>query len=273
MKFKTIIINAEIIEKYGYNAAILLHHIAYWTEFNKRSKQEKAKKDGVYWTYQTQDEIASQYPGMSKNIVKNTMTLLGKAKLIIKKPFFVNGKTPNHYRLTDVGRRYSAVFTWRNKRLLVDYDKMDKYGEDEKVLSGGDKSVSAGSADTSALYINNKTQKSNSDLKVGRAVPADHIVAILDAFVPITVKVNYGNKAEREAAAELIDRVGFEQALFFAKKAVESTQLRIKGDQYSLSITSPTELNRKFAKLADQLSKPLKAASQMPESWRSILDD
>ena len=61
---------------------------------------------------------------------------------------------------------------------------------------------------------------------------------------------NFGNKTQRNAAKELIEKAGYEQAIKAAKYAV-----RVQGDKYAPTITTPYQLKEKFAQLAVHAQK------------------
>jgi hypothetical protein len=75
----------------------------------------------------------------------------------------------------------------------------------------------------------------------------EQIVAVFDPFREVDPNLNYGNKAHRKAAEELIEKLGPEKAANAAKLAAS---LSGSGEPYAPMITNPWQLLKKIAALA-----------------------
>lgn len=73
---------------------------------------------------------------------------------------------------------------------------------------------------------------------------AKEIVSIIEVFKEINPTLAYGNKTERQAAADLIKEIGFDQTLKDAKYAVS-----VLGEQFAPVITTPKQLSTLHGKL------------------------
>lgn len=65
--------DVEVAKEVGVNAAIIYENISYWVKHN--AKNGKNLKDGLFWTYATQKDIAAQFDYLS---VKQVRTALEK---------------------------------------------------------------------------------------------------------------------------------------------------------------------------------------------------
>ena len=68
----------KLAEKYGVNEAIIIHHFCHWIRIN--TKLDRNFHEGRYWTYQTIDEIAANFPYMTKDGVRNILEKLCDGK-------------------------------------------------------------------------------------------------------------------------------------------------------------------------------------------------
>lgn len=86
--------------------AILVHHFAYWVDYNTRSK--KNYHDGKFWTYQTIDEIANHFPYLSRKQVERYMKKLTDQNILVK----------GNYNKTKFDRTVWYTFSdeWSNRR-------------------------------------------------------------------------------------------------------------------------------------------------------------
>tara|TARA_R110002126_G_scaffold77229_2_gene192654 strand:- start:3451 stop:4299 length:849 start_codon:yes stop_codon:yes gene_type:complete len=86
--------------------AILVHHFAYWVDYNTRSK--KNYHDGKFWTYQTIGEIANHFPYLSKKQVERYMKKLTDQNILVK----------GNYNKTKFDRTVWYTFSdeWSNRR-------------------------------------------------------------------------------------------------------------------------------------------------------------
>lgn len=70
--------DVEVACKYGHTEAILINHFAFWIRFNQRKNANF--KDGRTWMYQTLDEIAENFPYLTKEQVRTTIDHLCQGK-------------------------------------------------------------------------------------------------------------------------------------------------------------------------------------------------
>ena len=78
----------NIAKEYGLEAAILIHHILYWVEYNER--QGKNFHEGRYWMYQKQEEMANHFPYMDFWKIHKILKELVKKGVILKNNFNEN---------------------------------------------------------------------------------------------------------------------------------------------------------------------------------------
>ena len=75
------VFEVEVAEKYGVNAAILLHNLFYWCEHNRANG--KCFHDGYYWTYNSAKAFTTLFPYMSEYQVRSSIQKLVDAGLVI----------------------------------------------------------------------------------------------------------------------------------------------------------------------------------------------
>lgn len=76
------------------------------------------------------------------------------------------------------------------------------------------------------------------------------IAEIFNTFKTINPFINFGHKTQRQACAEMLKKLGYEQLLEIAKLAVN-----IQGQPYAPTITNPYQLKIKFGELASFIKK------------------
>lgn len=64
----------HLAEKYGIEAAIIIHHFQHWIQVNKRLNKNFI--EGRTWTYQTFDQIAAHFPYWNPDKVRDIIHLL-----------------------------------------------------------------------------------------------------------------------------------------------------------------------------------------------------
>ncbi len=79
---------------------------------------------------------------------------------------------------------------------------------------------------------------------------SSQIVEIFDIFKDINPTINYGNKTQRSAAAEMIKKIGFEKTKGSALYAIS-----IQDKQYAPTITTPYQLKTKLGDMIAYHSK------------------
>lgn len=88
--------------------------------------------------------------------------------------------------------------------------------------------------------------KSEEYLATAKADAGKEVNEVIAVFYDAGNKTaNFGNKTQRAAAEELIKKVGQEQAIKAAQYAV-----KVQGQKYAPTITTPYQLREKFAQLA-----------------------
>ncbi len=70
----------EVAADVGINAAVVFENIAYWILHNE--KQGKNKRDGVYWMYSTQKDLAAQFDYLTEKQVRTALDKLKAAGYI-----------------------------------------------------------------------------------------------------------------------------------------------------------------------------------------------
>lgn len=65
--------NIEVAKEVGINAAVVFENISFWVNHN--AKTGRNERDGEYWTYGTQKDIAAQFEYLT---IKQTRTALEK---------------------------------------------------------------------------------------------------------------------------------------------------------------------------------------------------
>ena len=93
-------------------------------------------------------------------------------------------------------------------------------------------------------YKNDKNVKNDKN-RIDTSEQARQIVQVFDIFKTNNPLLDYGNKTERKAAAELIKQFGLEETLKMATYAVS-----IQGQKYAPLITTPYQLKVKYTQLA-----------------------
>lgn len=71
----------EVAQKYGMDAAVLLHNIVYWTLKNKA--EGRHFHDGRYWTYSSRKALAEMYPCWSDSQIKRILAKLRDAGALL----------------------------------------------------------------------------------------------------------------------------------------------------------------------------------------------
>lgn len=72
----------SLAQAIGLNEAIVLQQIHYWIAGNQERKSEQHFRDGKWWTYNTAEEWAKQFPWWSVSTVKRTLLSLRRQGLI-----------------------------------------------------------------------------------------------------------------------------------------------------------------------------------------------
>ena len=97
--------DVEIAKDLGINAAIVFENIAFWIRQNEKAGRNE--RDGAFWMYATQKDIAAQFEYLSE---KQTRTALAR---LSAGGYIATGCYNKHqydrtawYRLTDKGARF-----------------------------------------------------------------------------------------------------------------------------------------------------------------------
>lgn len=93
--------NVSLASKIGLVEAIILQHFYYWHQGNKNN--ESMIKDGRVWVFRSFNQIAEDYPYLSRDKVRGAIDRLEKAELIIKADYNTDKfKRACWYSLSDV---------------------------------------------------------------------------------------------------------------------------------------------------------------------------
>lgn len=93
--------NVSLASKIGLAEAIILQHFYYWHQGNKNN--ESMIKDGRVWVFRSFNQIAEDYPYLSRDKVRGAIDRLEKAELIIKADYNTNKfKRACWYSLSDI---------------------------------------------------------------------------------------------------------------------------------------------------------------------------
>lgn len=136
----------EVAEKYGVNCALLLHHINYWIEHNKKAK--KHYHDGLYWTYGSVKKLSEYFPYLTEKQVRTALNMLEKEG-VIKTGNYNKGAfdRTKWYTITKTGDSilHKGQMEITNKENGTDYevkaipDNNTKYEKDRKKGTVGKK--------------------------------------------------------------------------------------------------------------------------------------
>lgn len=103
--------------------AVLVHHFAYWIDYNQRLKRNK--HEGKYWTYQTLEEIAAHFPYWSRDQVKRLIVNLVNKNILVKGNF---NKTSFDRTVWYSFSDEFAKSIWRNRQMDIP-ETPDGYGQ------------------------------------------------------------------------------------------------------------------------------------------------
>lgn len=93
--------NVSLASKIGLIEAIILQHFYYWHQGNKNN--ESMIKDGRVWVFRSFNQIAEDYPYLSRDKVRGAIDRLEKAELIIKADYNTDKfKRACWYSLSDI---------------------------------------------------------------------------------------------------------------------------------------------------------------------------
>lgn len=105
-------------------------------------------------------------------------------------------------------------------------------------------------------HINN-TNNNNTNISKSEICEKNDINSLLDIFYQkINPTLNFGNKTERKALQEMIDKFGYEKV----KNSIEYA-ISIQEDRFAPVITTPCELKRKMGQLVVYMQKNNKCSS------------
>ena len=74
--------NPYVAKEYGLEEAILIHHFQHWIQINYDGNRNE--RDGRFWTYQTLEDIALNFPYLNRDKVKRIISSLVEKGVIIK---------------------------------------------------------------------------------------------------------------------------------------------------------------------------------------------
>lgn len=73
--------NIEVATHVGVNAAIMLHYLTYWCEYNRAKRQNY--QDGYYWTFNSIRTLSELIPYLSEKQIRSSISILEKNGYII----------------------------------------------------------------------------------------------------------------------------------------------------------------------------------------------
>lgn len=76
-----LVVNPELAQLIGLHEAIILQQLHYWIDINE--KANKNYHEGKYWTYNTVEQWHEQFPYISYDTVKRTLTKLRKSNIVL----------------------------------------------------------------------------------------------------------------------------------------------------------------------------------------------
>lgn len=96
--------DVEVAKEVGVNAAVIYENIAFWVNHN--AKHGKNLKEGEFWTYGTQKDIAAQFDYLSVKQVRTALEKLEEHGYIKTGCFNKHGYDRTHwYTITDKCKR------------------------------------------------------------------------------------------------------------------------------------------------------------------------
>lgn len=132
----------------------------------------------------------------------------------------------------------------------LDYDKLitliTRLGKNPKLDCGKTTNKSEEKPQTITIYTENTTENTTESLcKEEPCEDKNDINSLLKIFYDtINPTLNFGNKTERKALQEMVDKFGYEKV----KNSIEYA-ISVQGDRFAPVITSPCELKRKMGQL------------------------
>ena len=239
--------NIDEAVKHGVNKAVILYNIRYWLEQNLANR--KNIHDGYVWTFNSARAFAELFPYIKPRSISRYLS-----------------------ELEEAGELISGTY---NK---VKYDKtkwysMPSYAIDD-AISQNDQSI--GQIDQSNSQIDESTGQIGEpipDIKPVINTISKHIVAeeetsadtefksLYNEFIELNPHLNWGNKSERKATQELLDKHGFEQSMGIVKLYKENM-----ADKFCPVATKPTAFVRKMGDLGVYFSKLKEEENNKPKT-------
>ena len=127
-------------------------------------------------------------------------------------------------------------------------------------LSGTPNETPKGHQKDTKRYSNkkNKKNKKNKNLNIIATSSPDNLGVAVNEIISIFQKINptikYENKTERLSAEHLVEKVGAKKTIKMAKYAV-----KIMGEEYAPTISTPRELEKNIAKLSAYKKREMKS--------------
>ncbi len=97
----------------GVDAAIFVHHISYWLEYNERMK--KNFKEDRYWTYQTLSDLHGHFPYWSIDQLRHLIKKLTTLGILIKGNFNENRYDQTMWYTLDFSKIPTCM--WENSQI------------------------------------------------------------------------------------------------------------------------------------------------------------
>lgn len=274
IKFKPIGLNYDLAKEIGLNAAIIFHHISYHIVKN----EEKCLNiiDGTPWTTITLNKINERFPFLTFSAVRIAMGKILKAGLLktgnFNTKYFQSSKS---YTLTEKGREAmiaidSTCAVDDNESLLptaktIAADSIESLSSTAVPIIGRNKEVEIRKKISSAQKRGRVAPETTSEEVKIATVPVTDLTTLLDAepdqsakdiaecihlFTPFNpnIKTLYGNKTQRKAAAELLEKYGLP---WMQETMVEIIGAWRDGDRFVPKVHNPWLFLSRLADIQD----------------------
>lgn len=88
--------NTDFAKKWGIEEAILLENIGFWV--HKNLKNEQAKHDGLFWTYNSVKDFSLQFEYMSEKTIRTALEKLEAQKVLKSAKLHTKSAIPNQMK-------------------------------------------------------------------------------------------------------------------------------------------------------------------------------
>ena len=233
----------------------ILNHSTHWDREVYIQMKRIAGENGTCYAGLTKLRKAT---GFSKERLNNSIKYLLEHKWITflgKKEVGTRGgnQLTNEYKINDIWKMNVDFY---QKGGSPDCPPINKGGSPNEAKGGRQITKGGSPYDHKEEHIQEEPIK-----KILAANAADPINQVLEVFYKtINPTINFGNKTQRAAAQNLIDKLGLEKTIKAAKYAVT-----IQGEQYAPVISTPIALQNKIGDLVSYGKKNNQSKSAVYE--------